>query len=84
MSFPCTLDEISSEVLVEELLARYERRNIALQCAYCKKSLVDREGKPITKLHESIGPCSCRFGDIDKYHSPNILVRIWGVIHRSS
>lgn len=79
MSFPCTLDEISSEELVRELSNRHYRRVSALICPYCEKPLVDKEGKEVRHLawKEQVATpivnCICRFGEVDKYHSPYVL-----------
>ncbi len=60
-----TLDEIPSEELVRELSKRHHLRMGALKCPYCARKLVIDDGQ--------IMNCTCRFSEVDKYHSPYVL-----------
>jgi hypothetical protein len=74
MSHLRTLDEIPSEELVRELSRRHYRRASMLKCPYCEKPLVDETGKRVSELtNKNPAPCSCRFPDVNAYHSLSVL-----------
>jgi hypothetical protein len=74
MSILLTLDEITSDKLIKELLRRSNLLLCARRCPYCEKELIHPNGNrydPITD--KEVPDCKCRFAKVSAYHSPNEL-----------
>lgn len=67
------LDDYTSEDLVRELHRRHYRRTGAMTCPYCNKPLMMMTTPEGYKRVVEPVRCTCKYPDVDKYHSPHVL-----------